>query len=256
MSILQSLLYGIVEGITEFLPISSTGHLILLSELLGNNGEFLKSFEIIIQLGAITAVIFLYWKKFLQNWVLLKKVIVAFIPTAILGLIFYSFIKKYLLSNSLVVIYSLFLGGIAIIIFEKLHKEQASVLENLDNMTYTQAISIGFVQSVAMIPGVSRSASTIIGGLIAGLSRKAIVEFSFLLAVPTMIAASGLDIIKNYSVFIKDDIIILLIGFLTSFFVALLAIKFLLNYIQKNSFVSFGIYRIIIAIAFFFLFIK
>ena len=253
MDIFQSLLYGIVEGITEFLPISSTGHLILLSKLLRNNGEFLKSFEIIIQLGAIMAVIFLYWKKLIQNWILLKKIIVAFIPTAILGLVFYSFVKKYLLSNSLVVVFSLFLGGIAIILFEKLYKEQANALENLDNMTYTQAISIGFIQSIAMIPGVSRSASTIIGGLLAGLSKKAIVEFSFFLAVPTMIAASGLDIIKNYSIFMREDILVLSVGFLTSFFVAILAIKFLLNYIQKNSFISFGIYRIVIAIIFFFL---
>jgi len=253
MDIFQSLLYGIVEGITEFLPISSTGHLILLSKFLRNNGEFLKSFEIIIQLGAIMAVIFLYWKKLIQNWILLKKIIVAFIPTAILGLVFYSFVKKYLLSNSLVVVFSLFLGGIAIILFEKLYKEQANALENLDNMTYTQAISIGFIQSIAMIPGVSRSASTIIGGLLAGLSKKAIVEFSFLLAVPTMIAASGLDIIKNYSIFMREDILVLSVGFLTSFFVAILAIKFLLNYIQKNSFISFGIYRIVIAIIFFFL---
>jgi undecaprenyl-diphosphatase len=253
MEIWHSIILGIVEGITEFLPISSTGHLILTSHLLGlPDTVFTKSFEIIIQLGAILSVIFLYWKK-LCDVGTIKKLIVAFIPTGIIGLLLYKIVKTYLLGNTTVVLWSLLLGGIALIAFEMLHKEKESDLP--DDISYRQAVIIGICQSFAMIPGLSRSASTIVGGLMLGLKRTTIVEFSFLLAVPTMLAASSLDLIKNYSVFSFDQFGILLVGFIVSFFVALGSIKFLLNYIRKHSFIAFGIYRIALAVIFWIVFL-
>jgi len=199
MNFLDVIILGIVEGITEFLPISSTGHLILASHLLGlNQTGFLKSFEIAIQLGAILSVVVLYGRSLLINAAVLKRVFVAFAPTAIFGLVFYNTIKKSLLGDSNVVLWSLFLGGIFLIIFEIVHREK-DAQEEIISITYPQALLIGVFQSVAMIPGVSRSAATIVGGLMIGLKRKTIVEFSFLLAVPTMGAATALDLMKNAS---------------------------------------------------------
>jgi len=254
MNFFQAIIFGIVEGVTEFLPISSTGHLILTSELLKLPAtEFLKSFEIAIQLGAILAVVVLYWKSFFVESEVLKKVIVAFLPTAILGIIFYKLIKQFLLGNEQVVLWSLFIGGFILIIFEIFHKEKAGATEDLSKISYRQAVAIGFFQSVAMIPGVSRAAATIIGGLTLGLRRKTIVEFSFLLAVPTMAAATGLDLFKNANAFSADQFGILAVGFIFSFLTALGAIKFLLHFIKNNSFISFGIYRVALAALFWFL---
>ncbi|MBF0478054.1 MAG: undecaprenyl-diphosphate phosphatase [Candidatus Omnitrophica bacterium] len=251
MSHLIALILGMVEGITEFLPISSTGHLILTSKLLHlADSEFLKSFEIIIQLGAILSVVVLYWKSFFTNLATVKRIAVAFLPTAVIGFIFYKLIKKFLLSNSDIVIWSLLLGGIFLIIFEMLHKENTDSSQGILAISYKQAFFIGIFQSFAMIPGVSRSAATIIGGMFLGISRKTIVEFSFLLAVPTMGAAVGLDLIKNSPSFAAEQFGFLATGFIVSFIVALAAIKFLLSYIQKNNFIPFGFYRIIVAIIF------
>lgn len=242
---------GLIEGLTEFLPISSTGHLILASYILKiSQPDFIKSFEIIIQLGAILAVVVLYWKKFLLNWQVLKKIIIAFIPTAIIGLIFYKIVKQFLLGNNLVVVLALFIGGIFIIIFEFLYREKQGATEDIEKISNKQAIALGICQSIAIIPGVSRSAATIIGGLGMGLKRKTIVEFSFLLAVPTMLAATGLDLYKSANAFLVDQIWYLLIGFIVSFVVAVVSIKFLLSFIQKNNFIAFGIYRILIATIF------
>jgi undecaprenyl-diphosphatase len=264
MTILHSIILGIIEGITEFLPISSTGHLILASNLLGiDQTNFQKSFEIIIQLGAIASVIFLYWKT-LWNVTTIKKLIVAFIPTGIIGLLFYKIIKTYLMESPTVILWSLLLGGIALIVFELWNKRSANLpagqnsanLEmtsssaGITNITYRQSFLIGLCQSIAIIPGISRSASTIVGGLLLGLQRKTIVEFSFLLAVPTMLVASGFDIMKNASSFSGDQFGILAIGFVTAFMVALLAIKFFLKFIQNHTFIPFGIYRVAVAIIF------
>jgi undecaprenyl-diphosphatase len=214
----------------------------------------MKSFEIIIQLGAILAVVVLYWKK-LWQLEMIKKLIVAFIPTGILGLVFYKIVKGYLLGNLNVILWSLMLGGIFLIIFEKWHGEKETapegVNEGTQKISYRQCLCIGFFQSVSMIPGVSRSAATIIGGLALGLRRKTIVEFSFLLAVPTMMAATGLDLVKNASSFSLSEAHLLLVGFITSFVMAIIGIKFLLSYIQKRTFMVFGIYRIAVAILFF-----
>ncbi len=255
MTTIHTIILSIIEGITEFLPISSTGHMILAGEVLGiPNTTFTKSFEIIIQLGAILAVVVLYAKTLIKNSDLIKKTLVAFLPTAVIGLIFYKIIKTYLLDNVWVVIASLFIGGIILIWFEK----RLSKKPQLDDspLTYKKAFLIGLAQSVAMIPGVSRSAATIVGGQLIGLSRRQIVEFSFILAIPTMAAATLLDIYKNYQLFTTADLTQLSLGFTVSFLVALLAIKTFLKYIQKHNLTSFGWYRIILAIISIIVFIK
>ena len=250
MNFFDSIILGIIEGITEFLPISSTAHLILTADLLGlSQSEFLKSFEIIIQFGAILAVVVLYWKLFLK-WEVLKKLIVAFIPTGILGLIFYKIIKTYFLESTSLILWTLFLGGIFLIIFEKWHKEKENASEDIANISYKHCFYIGLFQSIAMIPGISRSATTILGGLLIGLRRKTIVEFSFLLAVPTMLVASGFDLLNNIEKFSLSESHLLAVGFITSFGMAILGIKFFLAYIPKRTFIAFGIYRIIIVILF------
>ncbi|MCX5704332.1 MAG: undecaprenyl-diphosphate phosphatase, partial [Candidatus Omnitrophica bacterium] len=167
--------------------------------------------------------------------------------------IFYKLFKRFLLGNSQVVIWSLLIGGVFLIVFELLHREKTDAVDNVASISYSQAIFIGLFQSIAIIPGVSRSAATIIGGLLLGLKRKTIVEFSFLLAVPTMLVATVLDLSKNVNTFTHNQFILLLLGFITSFIVALLAIKFLLAFIQKHSFIAFGVYRILIALLFLFI---
>lgn len=255
MTIFQTIIAGLVEGVTEFLPISSTGHLILLDFILKiPNTEFVKSFNIAIQLGAILAVVILYAKRLWSNRPLLGKVIIAFIPTAILGLAFYKIIKTYLLGSPLVVVVALALGGVVLLIVESWFKERkVGEGKPLETMTYREAIIIGLAQAVAMIPGVSRSAATIVGGLLVGFSRVAIVEFSFMLAIPTMLAATGLDLLKSGTTFTGGEWFSLLIGFAISFFVALLAIKWLLRYVQNHNFNLFAIYRIVLALVFWFI---
>ena len=253
IDLLQAAILGIVEGITEFLPISSTGHLILTTRLLGiAQTEFAKTFEIAIQLGAILSVVVLYWRRLFIDRDVFKKVVVAFLPTAVLGFGFYKLIKKFLLGNSSVVLWSLFLGGVFLIIFELIHKENKDGDNDLSTISYKQSFLIGIFQSIAMVPGVSRSAATIIGGLSLGLKRRVVVEFSFLLAVPTMLAATGLDMMKNFHTFSSAQFDSLLVGFVISFISAMLGIKFLIAFIRNHSFVLFGIYRIILVIFFWF----
>ncbi|MDZ4226442.1 MAG: undecaprenyl-diphosphate phosphatase, partial [Patescibacteria group bacterium] len=212
-----------------------------------------KSFEIIIQLGAILAVVSLYWKDFL-NPEILKKLFVAFLPTAAVGFALYSFIKTYLIGNPVIVVWALALGGIALIVFELLHREKEDATTAVKDMSYKQAALVGLAQATAVVPGVSRSASTILGGLMLGLKRTTIVEFSFLLAVPTMLAATALDVMKVGSSFSVDQVGLLAAGFVASFVVAILAIKFLLTFVRSHTFIGFGVYRIALA-ALFFLFI-
>ncbi len=253
MSLLHAILFGIVEGITEFLPVSSTGHLILTARALGlAQTEFLKSFEIAIQLGAILAVLTLYWKRFLVDREVLKRVLAAFFPTAVVGFIFYHFVKEFLLGNTAVVLWSLVIGGVFLIAFEQRYKEKETTAVELSDMTYGQAVLIGIFQSIAIIPGVSRAAATIVGGLLLGFKRKTIVEFSFLLAVPTMLAATALDWMNHGSLFSSSQASFLLTGFVASFIVAMLSVKCLLYYIENHSFVVFGVYRILAALIFFF----
>jgi undecaprenyl-diphosphatase len=249
MDIVQAIIFGIVEGITEFLPISSTGHLMLTARYLRiPQTEFVKSFEIAIQSGAILAVVVLYWKTLLGGLDIWKKILAAFLPTAAIGALLYKFIKQFLLDSSTVVLWALFLGGGALILFELFHREKEDAAEELSKISYPQALLIGLFQSLAIIPGVSRSAATIVGGLLVGLKRKTIVEFSFLLAIPTMCAAMALDLLKNAQAFTSAQFSVLAVGLAVSFVVALIAIRFLLVFIQKHDFIPFGIYRILIAV--------
>jgi undecaprenyl-diphosphatase len=250
MDILQAILLGIIEGLTEFLPVSSTGHLILVTELLGiPQTDVVKSFNIAIQMGAIFAVVALYFKSFF-DFELLKKLFIAFLPTGMLGLLLYPVIKGYLLGNPTIVVGALFAGGIALIVFEYFYRA-SEVQSGVSDITYGQAIVVGLFQSVAMIPGVSRSAATIVGGLLAGMPRAVIVEFSFLLAVPTMLAATGYDILKTAGLFSAADALVLFVGFTISFAVALLSMRALVGFVKSHSFVPFGIYRVALAVIFF-----
>lgn len=247
MTYFHAILLSIIEGITEFLPISSTGHMILGSTLLDiAQTDFVKSFEVIIQLGAILAVLMLYWKKLLRNRDTLIKVAIAFMPTAIVGLTLYKYIKTVLLGNPWIVVWSLGLGGLLLIFLEKFHKEKQN------NMSYADAFIIGCAQSLSIIPGVSRSAATIIGALLLRIKRDQAVEFSFLLAIPTMAAATGLDVFKNSANFTGNQYELLAIGFIGAFFTALLTVKWFVMFVKTHSFVSFGLYRIAVAIAFYF----
>jgi undecaprenyl-diphosphatase len=251
MDIIHSIILSIVEGFTEFLPISSTGHLILASDLLKiTQTEFVKSFEIIIQLGAILAVVALYFKKLISGIEIWKKLLVAFIPSAILGYIFYSLIKSFLIGNTLVVLASLFLGGVALLILEYYYKEDKKSADKIENISYKQAFQIGCFQVISMIPGVSRAAATIAGGMLVGLKRQAATEFSFLLAIPTMAAATGLDLLKVGFNFSGQEMLILAIGFIGAFVSALIAVKFLINFVKSHTFNSFAVYRILLALIF------
>ncbi len=244
MDILHALILGTIEGATEFLPISSTGHLILASDLLGiPDSPFLSTFKIAVQAGAILAVVLLYWRMLL-DWKLLQKLAVAFLPTALIGVTVYPYVKEYLLSNERVVVAALFFGGIALIVFELLYREPDNPVTTPQDITFTQALSLGLFQSVALIPGVSRSAATIIGGLALGIQRVAIVEFTFLLAVPTMLAATGYDLVQSSSVLTSDTLPLLLTGVAVSFVAAHAALATLRAYVSKYTFIPWGIYRI------------
>lgn len=246
MNIVHTILLSLIEGITEFLPISSTGHLILISKLLHvPQTEFVKSFEIFIQLGAIMAVATLYARRILREPKLIKPIIIAFLPTGILGVLFYKLIKTYLLSNDMVVVFALVGVGALLILLERHWRlnppKQIKTFLTLDIKTL---LTIGLFQSCSMVPGVSRAAATIIGGMISGLSRKDAVEFSFFLAVPTMAAATGLDLIKSAHGFSSPELGQLAIGFVVSWITALMVIKVFIRYVEKSTFTTFGIYRI------------
>jgi undecaprenyl-diphosphatase len=254
MTLLQALILGIVEGITEFLPISSTAHLILASRVLHlAESEFVKSFQIIIQLGAILSVVVLYWTKF-WHWDVLKKLVVAFIPTGVIGLTVYKAVKGYLLGNLTVVLLSLLIGGIALVLFERFPRQDREEVD-FSEITYRRALLIGLFQAIAIVPGVSRSAATIVGGSLLGISKRTIVEFSFMLAVPTMLAASGLELLKNRAA-LSGNGALLAVGFVVSFLTAIAAIKSFLGYIKKRDFSAFGWYRIVLAVVFYLVFLR
>jgi undecaprenyl-diphosphatase len=245
MSIFQAVILAIVEGLTEFLPVSSTGHMIIASSMMGiASNDFVKMFTVAIQLGAILSVIVLYWKKFLQSFQFYLTLLVAFIPAAIFGKLFNDQIDA-LLENALVVGVTLLLGGIVLLFIDKWF---ANTQTN-DEVTYPKALKIGLFQVIAMIPGVSRSAATIIGGLQQKLSRKAAAEFSFFLAVPTMFAATAYKLfkyVKQGGSFGSEEITLLAIGNIVAFIVAMIAIKAFISYLTKYGFKIFGWYRIIV----------
>ena len=246
MSLLEAVIMAIVEGLTEFLPVSSTGHLIITSSLMGvAELSFTKTFTVAIQLGAILAVIVLYWKRFFQSFDFYFKLFIAFLPVAVLGLLLNDYIDL-LLERVDVVAYMLILGGVIFILIDKMFS--ATEAQGTTEVSYPAAVKIGLFQALAMIPGVSRSAATIIGGLTQKLTKKAAAEFSFLLAVPTMFAATAYKLYKFYhegNSFGQEEVTLLLVGNVVAFAVAILAIKSFIGFLTKHGFKVFGYYRIV-----------
>lgn len=249
MTIFDSIILGIVEGFTEFLPISSTGHLIVVSDLLGiDQTSVTKAYEVIIQFAAILAVVFNYKDKFspkhISLWI---KLFVAFLPIGIVGFIFSHQIKE-LFSVHIVAIMFI-IGGIVFLIVEKFFiKDESRLIQDVEDVTMKQSLFIGIAQVFALIPGTSRAGSTIIGALLVGLSRKASAEFSFLLALPVMSAVSAYDLLKHYKEFSDANLVVLIVGFIVAFIVAYLTVKLFLKFLDRFTFVSFGIYRILFGI--------
>ena len=248
MGILESILLGIIEGFTEFLPISSTGHLIVASEFLNiDQTHVTKAYEVIIQFAAILAVVLNYRDKFsLKKIELWKKLILAFIPIGAVGFVFSSQIKE--LFSIEVVAVMFIIGGIIFLIVEKFYTEKDHFVDDVEKVSYKQALWIGIAQIAALIPGTSRAGATIIGAMLVGLNRKASAEFSFLLAFPVMCATTAYDLLKHYKDFTDANLIVLGIGFITAFIVAYLTIKLFLAFLQRFTFVAFGIYRIIFGV--------
>ena len=247
MNLFQTIIIAIVEGLTEFLPVSSTGHMIIAQALLGvESTEFVKAFTVNIQFGAILSVIVLYWKRFFQSWDFYFKLLIAFLPAAIIGLLFIDYIDA-LLESVLVVAIMLVIGGVFMLFVDKWFNKTTVSQE----MGWKRALKIGFWQCIAMIPGVSRSMATIVGGMSTKLTRKNAAEFSFFLAVPTMAAAGGYKLLKllldpSGVAMLQDNLITLLIGNLIAFIVAMGAIKFFIGFLTRHGFKVFGYYRIIV----------
>lgn len=253
MDIISAIILGIVEGLTEFLPVSSTGHLILTSHLLNlEQTSLLKCFEVSIQLGSILAVVFIYFSRLKQDINMWIKLAIGFIPTGIIGFLLHKYIKELFSPN--IVAYMLITWGIIFIIIELLNKQNKikTTTTELEDVSYKQAFLIGLSQCLAMVPGTSRSGATIMTGLLSGLDRKTAAAFSFLLAIPTMFAATVYDSYKNRVIFAEnmDNIFIFLIGGFVAFIVAILAIKVFLKFVSKFDYVPFGIYRIIVGLVF------
>lgn len=247
-----ALILGIVEGLTEFLPVSSTGHLILVGSLLGYTDEHSKVFKIVIQLAAILAVCWDYRARIarvagglgsdpLQRR-FVTHLLVAFLPAAVLGVLFHGIIKTYLF-NPLTVAAALIVGGLVILYIEK--RAYHPRLQSVDEMDWKVALKVGFAQAVAMFPGVSRAGATIMGGLIFGLSRKAATEFSFFLAIPTMLAATVYDLYKNWALLDLADLPVFAVGFVASFVSAMIAVKAFLGFVANHTFIGFAWYRIV-----------
>ncbi len=261
MKLFEAIILAIVEGITEFLPVSSTGHMIIASSLMGiAEDPFTKAFTVAIQLGAIFSVVVLYYKKFFQSMSFYYKLFAAFIPAAILGKLLDDFIDS-LLGNVLVVGITLFAGGVILIFIDMLFNNNQNI-DSVEDISYSNAVKIGLFQCVAMIPGVSRSAATIIGGMAQKLSRKTAAEFSFFLAVPTMFAATAYKLYKFYKTmevagtgFNKNELICLGVGNIVAFLVALLAIKSFITFLTNHGFRLFGYYRVVVGIVIIILYI-
>jgi len=263
--ILKAIIIAIVEGLTEFIPVSSTGHMILVGWAIGFDGEFAKMFEVVIQLGAIMAVVVLYWKKIEESIIEFfsfiftrgKKgktgfrfginVIMASIPMAIVGVLFYDKIKAKFIPEAVIV--GFIVGGVLLIIFVNIYKNKTSKVEDIDNITPGQSLKVGLLQLLAVWPGMSRSASTIMGGWIAGLSTPIAAEFSFFIAIPAMIGSSGKDLFEfNYSIMTPTLWIALIAGFVVAFLVALIVMKKFVDFLKKKPLKVFAIYRIVAGI--------
>ena len=250
MDIFQSVIMGIVEGFTEFLPISSTGHMIIVGDWLGlEQNHFVKAYEIIIQFAAILAVVLNYKEKFSPKKInLWMKLAVAFVPLGAVGFLFAKQIKA--LFSIEIVALMFIIGGIIFLAVEKFYKPKEHFVDDVEKVSYKQALWIGIAQIFALIPGTSRAGSTIIGAMLVGLTRKASAEFSFLLAFPVMCATTGYDILKHHNeLFMDSNFTVLAVGFVVSFVVAYATIKLFLKFLERFTFVAFGIYRIFFGIA-------
>lgn len=257
--LLKAIIIAIVEGITEFLPISSTGHMIIIGHFINFTGDYANFFEVVIQLGAILAIVVLYWRKISESlkpknlfnvnksgFKLWFNMAIAFIPAAVIGLVFKKKIDKYLF-NTLTVAIAMIVGGFLLFYIENIYRKNNRT-RDIDDVTPMQSLKIGIFQCLSLWPGMSRSASTIMGGWTSGLSTSAAAEFSFFLAIPTMIAASGLDMIKDRPHMTSIEIIALVIGFVVSFLVALLVVEKFINFLKKRPMRVFAIYRILLGI--------
>jgi undecaprenyl-diphosphatase len=255
--LLIAIILGIVEGVTEFLPVSSTGHLILATELLGFDADKWSAFNVIIQLGAILAIVVLYWRTFwavleglirkqAMSWRFVRNVLIGFLPSAILGFILINRIEE-MLGNATIVAVTLILGGIAILVIERMVKDTPVV--GVANMPLKTAIGVGVVQCLAMIPGVSRSGATIMGGLALGVERRTAAEFSFFLAIPTMVGATTLELVKHHDTLLSGasgvGLGAVAVGFIVSFVVAIVVVKGFVHYISRHGFAPFAWYRIV-----------
>ena len=264
IEVLKAVLFGIVEGITEWLPVSSTGHLILLNEFINLNvsDEFQSMFDVVIQLGAILAVCALFFRKLnpfdsgkneqqkKQTWSLWFKVIAAIVPSGIVGVLFDDWMDAHL-HNGIVVSIALIVYGVAFILVEKRNEHREIRIHDVHDIPMSTAMVIGLSQCLSLVPGTSRSGSTILGGILAGVSRGAAAEFSFFMAIPTMLGASGIKLLKFFLSgvdFGAMDLLILLVGCIVSYVVSLLVIKGLMSYVRRHSFSAFGVYRIILGI--------
>jgi len=249
MNLLQTIIMAIVEGLTEFLPVSSTGHMIIAQKLLAiDSTDFVKAFTVNIQFGAILSVVVLYWKRFFQSWDFYWKLLIAFLPAAVIGFLLMDYIDA-LLESVLVVAVTLVLGGVLMLFVDKWFNKP----DENQEMDWKRALKIGFFQCIAMIPGVSRSMATIVGGMTTKLSRKNAAEFSFFLAVPTMAAASGYKLLKLVfdpagASMLSDNLVTLLVGNVVAFLVAMVAIKFFIGFLTKYGFKAFGYYRIVLGV--------
>jgi len=248
MDILQAIIIGIIEGFTEFLPISSTGHMIVASKFLGiEQSAVFKAYEVIIQFAAIMAVMLLYRDKInIKEINLWTKILGAFFPLAIIGFLLKDVVKEIFVTET--VAWMFIIGGIIFIVVEYFHKDEEKVSQDIEEITWKQAMSIGFAQVLSLVPGTSRAGSTIIGGMLSGVSRKASTEFSFLLAIPVMMAVSGYDLLKHYKEFMGADLTAFVVGFVVAFVVAYITIKMFIVFLQRFTFVAFGVYRIIFGI--------
>lgn len=245
MSWFDVILLAVVEGLTEFLPISSTGHMVLVSHFSDiAQTDFLKSFEVIIQFGAILSVVYYYRARFSKGTEIYKKLLIAFLPTGVIGFLLKKRVDQWL-ESPLIVAVALLVGGVVLVASDRLFKPKAGK-ENMDDLKVKDLLSLGVIQSVSMIPGVSRSAATILGGLSLGLTRASAAEFSFLLAVPTMFAATGYKLVKISSQIDGSGAAHLLVGSVVAFFVALATVHFLIRTVEKYGFKYFGYYRILV----------
>ena len=260
MTLFDTLILALIEGLTEFLPVSSTGHLILSSKLLQiAETDFVVTFNIVIQLGAVLAVVLLYKDKLLQGPKVWKNILLAFLPTAVIAFTIYNFIRDVLLVDpvgSQVTVWSLFIGGVIIILLERFYFPKRLADTDLrdevqiEDLSTRNALTLGVIQTLAVIPGVSRSGATIFGGMALGLNRRVAAEFSFLLAIPTMTAASGYDLLKSGADFNQEQFVLLAIGFVAAFLFAYVVIKLFLRFVQTHTFMIFGWYRIAIVALF------